>query len=158
MPSPTVLDNAPEDSRTPIVTALDDLILANVSACADAITPKPNKVATKYLGNKNEDYPRKNWSSLILWNCDHPKNKGLTPEFIQNQTGSYLHRFSWLCDDEIGELSQEWNWLAIEYEENPEAKLIHYTLGTPCFKEYQLSSMSSEWYKTYKNLLEGMDK
>ena len=116
------------------------------------------KVATKYLGNKNEDYPRKNWSSLILWNCDHPKNKGLTPEFIQNQTGSYLHRFSWLCDDEIGELSQEWNWLAIEYEENPEAKLIHYTLGTPCFKEYQLSSMSSEWYKTYKNLLEGMDK
>jgi hypothetical protein len=29
-----------------MVTALDDLILANVSACADAIIPKPNNAAT----------------------------------------------------------------------------------------------------------------
>jgi hypothetical protein len=29
----------------------------------------------KYLGNKNEDYPRKNWSSLILWNCGIPGKK-----------------------------------------------------------------------------------
>ena len=42
------------------------------------------KKTVKYLGNKNEDYPRKNWSSLILWNCGHPDNKILTPEFIQD--------------------------------------------------------------------------
>jgi hypothetical protein len=82
----------------------------------------------KYLGNKNEDYPRKNWSSLILWNCGHPENAILTPEFIQSQPESYLHRFSWLGDNLIGELDAEWNWLAIEYPKNPGAK--NYSLHT----------------------------
>jgi hypothetical protein len=111
----------------------------------------------KYLGNKNEDYPRKNWSSLILWNCSHPANKLLTPSFIRNQTGSFLHRFSWLTDDLIGELGAEWNWLAIEYPENEEAKLIHYTLGTPCFSEYADCSMSEYWKAAYKRTISGFD-
>ncbi len=115
------------------------------------------KAKKKYLGNKNEDYPRKNWSSLILWNCGHPANKILTPEFIQNQPGSYLHRFSWLADDLIGELPIEWNWLAIEYPYNSSAKLIHYTLGTPCFKAYANSSMSQVWKDMYARTNEGFD-
>jgi lipopolysaccharide biosynthesis glycosyltransferase len=115
------------------------------------------KSASKYLGNKNENYPRKNWSSLILWNCNHPKHKLLTPEFIQGQSGAYLHRFSWLADEDIGDLPPEWNWLAIEYAENPAAKLIHYTLGTPCFNDYKATSMSSEWYEVYERLNQGMN-
>ena len=115
------------------------------------------KAAKKYLGNKNEDYPKKNWSSLILWNCSHPKNAILTPEFIQSQLGPYLHRFSWLDDDLIGGLDAEWNWLAIEYPENPHAKLIHYTLGTPCFKDYANESMSDVWKRNYLRVNEGFD-
>ena len=115
------------------------------------------RATKKYLGNKNEDYPKKNWSSLILWNCGHPENAILTPEFIQNQPGSYLHRFSWLSDDLIGGLDLEWNWLAIEYPENPHAKLIHYTLGTPCFKDYAKESMSDVWKKNYLRASEGFD-
>jgi lipopolysaccharide biosynthesis glycosyltransferase len=115
------------------------------------------KAVKKYLGNKNEDYPRKNWSSLILWNCGHPENAILTPEFIQSQPGSYLHRFSWLEDDLIGGLDAEWNWLAIEYPENPDAKLIHYTLGTPCFKDYSNESMSDAWKRNYLRVNEGFD-
>lgn len=115
------------------------------------------KAQIKYLGNKNENYPRKNWSSLILWNCGHPANSILTPEFIQRQPGSFLHRFSWLSDDLIGDLPPEWNWLAIEYPENPEAKLIHYTLGTPCFKDYSKESMSDIWYEFYSRTNEGFD-
>ena len=115
------------------------------------------KAAKKYLGNKNEDYPKKNWSSLILWNCSHPKNAILTPEFIQSQSGPYLHRFSWLDDDLIGGLDAEWNWLAIEYPENPHAKLIHYTLGTPCFKDYANESMSDVWKRNYLRVNEGFD-
>lgn len=113
------------------------------------------KASTKYLGNLNQNYPRKNWSSLILWNCGHPANMLLTPEFIQAQPGSYLHRFSWLSDDLIGELPLEWNWLAIEYPKNPHAKLIHYTLGTPCFLDYANESMSDSWHSVYTNTNEG---
>ena len=113
------------------------------------------KAQKKYLGNINEDYPKKNWSSVILWNCSHPKHKILTPEFIASQTGKYLHRFSWLDENEIGELPKEWNWLAIEYPENKNAKLIHYTLGTPCFKEYKESDMADIWYQTYNRTIDG---
>jgi lipopolysaccharide biosynthesis glycosyltransferase len=115
------------------------------------------KSVKKYLGNKNEDYPRKNWSSLILWNCGHPENAILTPEFIQSQPGSYLHRFSWLGDNLIGELDTEWNWLAIEYPENPGARIVHYTLGTPCFKDYANESMSDIWRRNYLRVNEGFD-
>jgi hypothetical protein len=115
------------------------------------------KATKKYLGNKNEDYPKKNWSSLILWNCGHPANTVLTPAFIQGQPGSYLHRFSWLEDDLIGGLESEWNWLAIEYPENPNANLIHYTLGTPCFRDYANESMSDLWKKNYMRVNEGFD-
>lgn len=111
----------------------------------------------KYLGNKNEDYPRKNWSSLVLWNCGHPANKVLTPEFVSEKPGSYLHRFSWLSDDLIGDLPKEWNWLAIEYPDNSEAKIVHFTLGTPCFKEYSKTSMASLWYENYRRTIQGFD-
>ena len=116
------------------------------------------KFNQKYLGNTNENYPRKNWSSLILWNCSHPKHKVLTPDFISNQTGKYLHRFSWLDDEDIGELPIDWNWLAIEYPNNPKAKIIHYTLGTPCFKDYRNTEMAVTWHKVQQKVNEGIDK
>ena len=113
------------------------------------------KVKNKYWGNKNEDYPRKNWSSLILWNCNHNSHKILTPEFIQKQTGAFLHRFNWIKDDEIGEINKEWNWLAMEYEEKKGINLIHYTIGTPCFKEYSATSLSSHWNQSFSNMIDG---
>lgn len=106
------------------------------------------RMAEKYLGSKNEDYPRKNWSSVILWNCAHPANKVVTPEFVQSSTGAQVHRFTWLADELVGELPKEWNWLDVEYEWNPLAKLIHYTLGTPCFHEFSdQGSFCDEWHK-----------
>jgi lipopolysaccharide biosynthesis glycosyltransferase len=114
------------------------------------------KAQKKYLGNSNTDYPKKNWSSLILWNCAHPKHRVLTPDFISNQTGKFLHRFSWLEDEDIGDLPKDWNWLAIEYPENKNAKLIHYTLGTPCFKEYWDCDMSDIWHANQKRVVCGM--
>jgi lipopolysaccharide biosynthesis glycosyltransferase len=104
------------------------------------------KMTEKYLGAKNEDYPRKNWSSVILWNCSSYPNRKLTPEFVQKATGAELHRFSWLSDDRIGELPKEWNWLPDEYGANPDAKLLHYTLGTPCFHEFANTPQGNEWH------------
>ncbi len=115
------------------------------------------KAAKKYLGNCNEDYPRKNWSSVILWNCGHEANAVLTPELVENQTGAFLHRFSWLEDELIGDLPMEWNWLTTEYDDNLEASLLHYTLGTPCFSEYRDADLAEVW-KLYHQLTQaGMD-
>jgi lipopolysaccharide biosynthesis glycosyltransferase len=104
------------------------------------------KHATKYLGNKNEDYPKKNWSSVILWNCSHFPNKKLTAEYVQNASGAHLHRFEWLDEERIGEIPMEWNWLVEEYPHNNDAKLLHYTLGSPCFKDYINCDHAVDWH------------
>jgi hypothetical protein len=105
------------------------------------------KTTTKYLGSKNADYPRKNWSSVVLWNCGHPANRVVTPDFVMKATGAQLHRFTWLDDSLIGEIPKEWNWLPDEFGANPKAKLLHWTLGTPCFHEYAHAPMASEWHR-----------
>jgi lipopolysaccharide biosynthesis glycosyltransferase len=105
------------------------------------------KMTEKYLGSKNENYPRKNWSSVILWNCGHPANSVVTPEFIQTATGAQVHRFTWLDDSLIGELPIEWNWLPDEFGANQEAKLLHYTLGTPSFHDFATTPMGDEWHR-----------
>jgi lipopolysaccharide biosynthesis glycosyltransferase len=105
------------------------------------------KSKEKYLGFKNDDYPCKNWSSVMIWNCEHPKNKILTPNFVQQHSGEFLHRFQWLDGNNIGDLPLEWNWLPDEYGANINAKLLHYTLGSPCFPGYKDTPMSNEWLK-----------
>ena len=105
------------------------------------------RMPVKYLGAKNEDYPRKNWSSVILWNCNSFPNRRLTPEFVQRSTGSELHRFSWIDNERLGELPIEWNWLPDEFGENPDAKLLHYTLGAPCFHEFANTPQGGEWHR-----------
>jgi lipopolysaccharide biosynthesis glycosyltransferase len=108
------------------------------------------RMPTKYLGAKNEDYPRKNWSSVILWNCNSFPNRKLTPEYVQKATGAELHRFSWIDDSRIGELPIEWNWLPDEFGSNANAKLLHYTLGTPCFNEFADTPQNEDWHQEHK--------
>ena len=105
------------------------------------------KMTEKYLGSKNENYPRKNWSSVILWNCNSFPNRKLTPDFVQKATGAELHRFTWLEDSRIGELPKEWNWLPDEYGPDLNAKLLHYTLGTPCFHDFADTPQGAEWHR-----------
>lgn len=103
------------------------------------------KFPVKYLNQVNGDYPRKNWTSVMLFNCAHPDNKKLTPEYISTASGKELHRIEWT--DEVGALPIEWNWLPDEYGANPNAKLIHYTVGTPCFHDYATTPMADLWHK-----------
>lgn len=76
-------------------------------------------------------YPRKNWSSVILWNCDHPANLRLSLRDINERPGRDLHRFYWLHDDEIGELPDSWNWLVNVREKPKKVSIAHFTLGGP---------------------------
>jgi len=109
----------------------------------------------KMDGCKQLPYPRKNWSSTILWNCGHQSNRCLTTDIVNSQTGQYLHRFQWLKDEEIGELAPEWNWLAGWYEEPTDGipKAIHYTEGGPWFKEYRRCPYHKVWKKYLKEML-----
>jgi len=67
---------------------------------------------------------------------------------VQRSTGAELHRFTWLDDERIGELPPEWNWLDVEYDWNPNAKLVHYTLGTPCFREFaDAGNFAQDWHR-----------
>ena len=109
----------------------------------------------KMDGCKQLPYPRKNWSSTILWNCGHPANSGITPDIVNSQTGQYLHRFQWLKDDEIGSLDPEWNWLAGWYNEpqDGQPKAIHFTEGGPWFKEYRRCPYHKIWKQHLREML-----
>tara|TARA_A100001515_G_scaffold61147_1_gene48076 strand:+ start:421 stop:1107 length:687 start_codon:yes stop_codon:yes gene_type:complete len=102
--------------------------------------------AIKMDGQKQVAYPRKNWSSCVLWNCGHPANAIITPDIVNTETGAFLHRFQWLSDNLIGELPLEWNWLEGEYEKPDEIPaVIHYTNGGAWFKECQDVDYAQEW-------------
>lgn len=103
------------------------------------------KQAVKYLGARNSNYPRKNWSSVIAFNCSHPSHRVLTPSNVETMTGAQLHRFTWLSDAAIGALPDTWNRLVIEQEVQPGDNLLHYTLGTPCFSDYKHCPHAEEW-------------
>lgn len=104
--------------------------------------------AIKMDGKVQHSYPRKNWSSCILFNCSHPKNQEhLKPETINQKEMSYLHRFSWLDDNEIGSLPFRWNWLVGHYTKSNELPgAIHYTLGTPFMPGYENCDYADLWF------------
>jgi len=116
----------------------------DVSVVKHDYTPKEGE---KFLGNKQYAYPKKNWSSFMVFNNSAEACRSLTVKQVNEQSGAYLHRFQWCNDDRIGELPKEWNHLVGEYEPNPNARIIHYTLGTPCFEGYENQEWAEEWFK-----------
>ena len=114
-------------------------------------TPKPG---IKMDGQKQTLYPRKNWSSMVLYNCGHPSNEKLSVDLVNNPNydGAYFHRFAWLKDEEVGSLDPEWNWLVGWYNEPEDGKpkAIHYTEGGPWFKNYRNCEYGDVW-KDYLN-------
>lgn len=111
----------------------------------------------KMDGQKQTIYPRKNWSSMMLFNCAHSSNKMLTKELVNSSDidGKYLHRFSWLKDEEVGEISHEWNWLVGWYKEprHGKPKFLHYTEGGPWFDNYYDCEYSEEYYRVERKYL-----
>jgi lipopolysaccharide biosynthesis glycosyltransferase len=90
-------------------------------------------------------YARKNWSSVCLWNCDHPATKALTVEMINTVPGRDLHAFCWLEDHEIGELDTSWNWLVGHSDPEIEPDIVHFTDGIPTMSGYEECPYSDEW-------------
>ena len=116
-----------------------------VQVCKHDYEPKTD---TKFLGQVQTKYEKKNWSSFMLMNCK--KCTQLTPDYVNKASGLELHQFKWLESDElIGDLPLDWNWLVGEYDYKPEAKNIHFTEGGPWFKSYENVDYADEWFKLF---------
>jgi hypothetical protein len=126
--------------------------LTELLACADrskaCMVVKHNhqpRNTIKMDGQAQTAYARKNWSSVVLWNCDHQKTKLLTPDVINRERGLWLHQFTWLDDNDIGALDPRWNHLVGEVPKDPTTKLAHFTVGTPNIPGYEHCEFSDEW-------------
>ena len=140
----------------------DMLCRADIAALAAEMERQPDKTVLvrkhdyvprterKFLNQVQTKYPRKNWSSLMLLNNDRCRR--LTPAYVNSASGLELHRFAWTDDDAIGDLPREWNWLVGEYDDSPEAKLVHYTLGGPWFAEYRGCDYAAEWFAEFESM------
>ena len=102
----------------------------------------------KMDGQAQSAYPRKNWSSAILWNLRHIGNG---PRYsirdANAKPGLWLHSFGWLKDEEIGDLPLHWNWLEGSSTREIEPKAVHYTRGTPDLPGYGDSAYADEWFR-----------
>ena len=120
-----------------------------VQVCKHDYTPKQK---TKFLGQVQTAYPKKNWSSFMLMNCK--KCTTLTPDYVNSASGLQLHQFKWLeSEDLIGDLPLEWNWLVGEYEHKDGVKNVHYTEGGPWFEQYKDCDYSQDWFANYKEAM-----
>lgn len=100
----------------------------------------------KMDGQLQTRYARKNWSSVMLLNCDHPSNvNGLTRELLNTAPGRDMHAFCWLQDREIGALPPEWNWLVGHSDPAIDPKLVHFTDGPPDMPGYEDVPFADEW-------------
>jgi len=120
----------------------DQMLRTDIAEIFNVIDQQPSKAIyvvkhtyeprndVKYLNTVQYKYPRKNWSSVVLWDCEHIKNRQVTPEFVNSADALDLHRFTWLEDKEIGELDVRWNWLVGEYDDPPsDVKMFTGLLG-----------------------------
>lgn len=99
----------------------------------------------KMGGQRQVPYSRKNWSSVVLWNCAHPAHLRLSLSMLNQYPGDLLHRFCWLRDSEIGTLPPQWNWL-VNAQPKPEGvKLAHFTLGGPWIDGWEPALHDEIW-------------
>jgi len=118
-----------------------------VLVCKHDYTPKTER---KFLNQVQSRYARKNWSSLMIFNNE--RCRALTSEYVNSASGLALHRFEWIDDSAIGGLPLEWNWLVGEYNYNPAAKIVHYTIGGPYFDDYRNCDYAEEWFAELESM------
>jgi hypothetical protein len=118
-----------------------------VLVCKHDYVPKTQR---KFLDQVQTRYARKNWSSVMVFNNE--RCRSLSVDYVNSASGLDLHRFAWLEDAAIGALPLEWNWLVGEYDHNPAAKIVHYTIGGPYFEAYRGCDYAAEWFAEFESM------
>ena len=106
--------------------------------------------SNKMDGIVNKSYPKKNWSSLMVFRNKWYKDK-LTKEYLDNATPAQLHEFHFINEENIGSIPKEFNSL-VGYYDLKGAKALHYTNGGPWFDSYKDTEASEEWRRVYNSL------
>jgi len=135
------------DSDVLVRGSLDDLFdHADDRYAVMCVKHSHNPVGTvKMDGQAQTSYARKNWSSVMLFNCQHSANAGLTVDLINTVPGRDLHRFCWLADNEIGGLGAQWNFLVGHSPQHINPRIVHFTDGTPLMSGYESQTYADEW-------------
>ena len=135
------------------IAEIEQYIDPAYAACVVKHDYKP-KETTKMDGQVQTQYPRKNWSSFVLWNCGHSETRNLSLRMVNEQSGLYLHRFNFISDEFIGELPIKFNYLEGWYtkEDEPNPLGVHFTRGGPWFKDYVDVEYGNEWVDMYKKV------
>lgn len=107
----------------------------------------------KMDGVLQEGYGRKLWSSLMVWNVDHPSNKLLTPHRVNYSAGSWLHALMWLQDEEIGALPPHWNWIPYHSPDDLKPAAVHFSFGGPWMRGYEGAPYADVWRREYHKML-----
>lgn len=129
--------------RDDLVPMFDSLDPAKAVYCVKHVhEPDPG---VKMDGQLQTQYARKNWSSFVVFNCDHPANEALSLDLINTAPGRDLHRFCWLADDLIGELPAEYNFLVGHTPSSVIPKVVHFTDGVPDMRGYEHCDYADEW-------------
>ncbi len=97
-------------------------------------------------------YERKNWSSVMLFDCCHRAHDRLTLDMVNGMRGLDLHRFRWLDDDQIGKLDPAWNWLVGEQPRPDAVHLAHFTLGGPWIDGWKGAEHDDLWHAARRQL------
>jgi hypothetical protein len=114
----------------------------------------------KMYGAKQIKYSRKNWSSLVLYNCSHPSHNNFTVDDVNTKSGRWLHNFSWLKNSEIGSIQEKWNWLEGYSSQKINPMVVHFTRGGPWFKTlgYHLGKKEKKFFNEWNSHLEQLKK
>ncbi len=123
------------------IKELDDLDMEGLALRVVKHDYQPTN-SVKMYGCPQTTYPRKNWSSLMIMNCD--KLRLWTKEVVATASGAYLHRFQDIPDEQIGDIPPTWNTLDWMDEST---RLIHYTNGGPWFEQYKDHPHADIWYR-----------
>ena len=107
----------------------------------------------KMDGQEQTSYPRKNWSSVMAINVDHPANDALTIELVNAKPGRDLHRFCWLDETDVGALPPEWNVLVGHTDEVRDPKIVHFTDGGPWFEAFRNVPYADEWFSVLDRMV-----
>jgi hypothetical protein len=104
----------------------------------------------KKVGQKQTQYQRKNWSSVMIFNCEWWRDWRQYDvadyfDIINMLPGRDLHRFCFVKDHEIGALDPRWNWLVGHSDPRIDPAIVHFTEGLPDVPGYENVAFADEW-------------